>query len=166
MAARVLWLEPALNAWLAGKTIKALLLNQDWPTLSNVAGGLDELPDWRGGYRVSIPVDYELTDAIGYTAGGIVVTNVHVVLTSDGTYTDRVSITCDPVDFGTLELYDQPVAGIAFYVDTGDPETDYIIAVDRFDPDRYVYPEIENFTYLPDDNGITFLQTGVEDGGG
>lgn len=142
MAVHAGWLQEALNDWLAGKTVKAMLVSL-----------IDEHQPWNP-YRDSIA--NEVVGA-GYTAGGVAVTGL--TLTYDDAF--ELAITCDVVDFGTVTL--DYVMGVVFYVDTGDPATDYVLAVDPFFDERQMTVDNEPLTYTPSDDGIIAVTLGVPD---
>ena len=127
------WLAQALATRLSGTTVKAMAV-----TSAHV-----ESPDTQ--FRS------ELTDEItgtGYTAGGVAVSGV--TSTYDAT-ANRVKITCDVVDFGAVTAPD--VAGVVFYIDTGNAATDVVLSTDLF-------PAVEAegaLSYQPSADGVMYI---------
>lgn len=127
------WITDALSTYLAGKTVKALLVT------SAHAPSPDTV------YRSSITGEISGT---GYTAGGVVVSDAVV---SWNATLDRVVFTCNEVDFGEVNAPD--VAGIVFYISTGNAATDRVLSTDMFDA------EVAEgaLSYAPSTDGVILI---------
>lgn len=130
MAVTSAWVEDLFMDWLASHTFKAMLVTSAY--VSN--------PD-----DATLPASE--VSGTGYTAGGIDVTGAGVVYDSDN---NTVRITCDDLDFGTVDLAD--VGGVVFH------DTTQVITSDIFDP---VEVDSRNFTYHPPTTGIVAAVLGA-----
>lgn len=132
------FITSALAGYLSGASVKALL------TTSAYVQDVDQQ------FRSSVTNEVVGT---GYTAGGVAVTGVAVMYDSA---TNHPHLTCDPVDFGVITIAE--VAAIVFYVDTGSPATDVLIATDPFGP-----TEVDNttFQYIPHADGLVVATIGA-----
>lgn len=101
-------LAEALDEYLTGKTVKALLVTTGHVDSADLSFRSD--------------ITYELV-ASGYTPGGVVAANVGVTYASGA-----VAISCDDLDFGTFDA--TGLVGLVFYVDTADPATDRLLWTD------------------------------------
>lgn len=131
------WVQDVFTEWLAGAAVKALLVDSAY------------VPDEAHEFRAAITGEVAGT---GYTAGGAAVTGVTVAVG-----TGVVTITCDDVDFGEIELAE--VAGIVFYADTGAAATDDLLAVDLFDPVEV--SDAVKFIYRPPASGLVAATIGA-----
>lgn len=139
MSVHVPWFQDvlAVDTWLAGKTINALLVTDiyvDDPAITTRDGIVDEVT------------------GTGYTTGGVTVTGVAAVDTATG-----VALTCDVVDFGASLTLDGWVGGIVFYVDTGDAATDQIVSADVFESERQIEAIGSPVTYTPAEEGFVVI---------
>lgn len=133
------WLEKVFDDYLAGKTIKALLVT------SSYAQDVDH--DFRNDITAEI-------SGTGYTAGGVVVTGFAA---SYDAAANAVRITCSPINFGNPDI--DSIGGVVFYVSTGVATTDAIIVADPFGPvdaDGTV-----GLIYTPHVDGIAVAQIGA-----
>lgn len=105
-----------LNSYLSGKTVKALLVTSSYAQQVDTETYLADIN----------ALGLEVVTA-GYTAGGVVVTNL--VVTYDATV-DSAVLACDPVNFGTFTSGVTGVGGPIFYIDMGDPATSRLILAD------------------------------------
>lgn len=113
------WMFDQLDAWLTGKTIKALMVTPSYVDDPLNIHNREDIVDESTG--------------VGYPAGG-------VVIDSPGWIDDagiRLYLSSGPIDFGTIAL-DDLLGGIVFYVDTGDAATDTILGVDVFELERQI----------------------------
>lgn len=133
MSATGPWLQALVTDWLAGATVKAMLLTPDYT--QDVDAG-------------SVPTSFEVSGT-GYTAGGIDVTSsLSVVYDS---VNDEVLLDCDDVTWADLTVVG--IGAIAFYAGA------LLIAVDLFNP---VEVSSRPFTYNPSSDGLIALSISGE----
>ena len=139
MAVYGAWMEQVLEQWLVGKSLRAML----------VTAAYDQ------SQAHTVRADITATEIVGtgYTAGGADVSGVAVTFDSA---TGQASITCASIEFGAIDTTD--IAGIVFYVDTGNALTDVLVAADLFGPAEVA--DVISFTYAPSTDGLVLTRPG------
>lgn len=121
-----------LDAWIAGKTFKAMLVSSSYTQ------------DQSHSFRSDVTGE---VSGSGYTAGGVTLTGAATTLV-DGV----AALLFDDITFSGVTLSD--VAGIVIYHSTGSASTDTLLAADFFPPEDVTG---DDFTYEVPDEGLVTL---------
>jgi hypothetical protein len=129
------WATDVLNAWLPGKTLKAIAIT---PAYTQDQVNHLHLSD------IQAIAGAEL-QAAGYTPGGVVLPSF--AATWDAANVRQV-LSCGNVDFGLMGV-PVTVSGIVVYVDTGNPATSDLVCADISDS-PFTVPANQHLIYQVD----------------
>lgn len=132
-----------LNAYLTGKTVKALLV------ASTYAQDVDA-------HNFVSDISTSEIATTGYTAGGVTLTSVAVTYDTD---TDQARLTCADLAFGTFTDGLTSIGGPVFYIDSGDPTTSRLICADMSgSPFDVAAGDSCTYSLSTDGSGLFYLQ--------